>query len=56
MPQDERESYIAIIETDDTTIDVRANCGPIGSNIYRTEEAFRRVVSSLRRYDAARSE
>ena len=29
----------------------RLNRGPVGSNLYRTEEAFRRLSQSLRPYE-----
>jgi hypothetical protein len=50
---DSGEFYAGVIETNDTVIEVAANCGPIGSNVYRTEEAFRRLISSLRQYEPA---
>jgi hypothetical protein len=53
VPEDAGDFYAAVIATDDTVIEVAANCGPMGSNIYRTEEAFGRLVASLRLYPPA---
>jgi hypothetical protein len=50
---DTGEMFAAVIETDDTVIEVATNCGPVGSNVYRTDEAFGRLVQSLARYKAA---
>ena len=44
--------YIARITSADTALEIAANCGPVGSNVYRTEEAFGRVVAALRPYEA----
>jgi hypothetical protein len=50
---DTGEFFAAVIQTDDTVIEVATNCGPVGSNLYRTEDAFRRLVQSLEAYAAA---
>lgn len=50
---DTGEVFAAVIETDDTVVEVATNCGPVGSNVYRTEQAFLRLVQSLVRYDPA---
>jgi hypothetical protein len=36
---------------DATVVEVDANCGPPGSNLYRTRDAFTRVLQSLRPFD-----
>jgi len=51
VPDDTGDQYAAVIETGASVIEVMTNCGPIGSNLYRTEEAFRRLSQSLRPYD-----
>jgi hypothetical protein len=53
VPDDVGEFYAAVITTADTVIEVATNCGPIGSNPYRTEAAFRRLIESLRPYAPA---
>ena len=53
VPADTGTLYVATIVEGDSAIEVAANCGPVGSNPYRTQEAFERLVASLRRYEPA---
>ena len=50
-PGDTGTQYVATIVNGDTAVEVAANCGPPGSNVYRTQEAFERLVASLQLYE-----
>lgn len=50
VPADDGHIYAASFETDRSVIDVTSDCGPAGSNVYRTEEGFRRIMAALTRY------
>jgi len=52
VPEDDGSSLQARFEFATTVVEVDANCGPTGSNLYRTRPAFTRVLEALRPFEA----
>jgi hypothetical protein len=51
VPDDTGESLQARLVLDTIVVEVDVNCGPRGSNLYRTHDAFMRVLESLRPFE-----
>jgi hypothetical protein len=51
VPEDTGEPIEARLIFDTTVVEVDVNCGPRGSNLYRTRDAFMRVLEALRPFD-----
>jgi hypothetical protein len=51
VPDDTGQYLIAVVQLDSGgIIEIMPNCGPVGSNLYRTPDAFMRLVAALRPY------
>jgi hypothetical protein len=51
VPEDTGAPLEARVALDSMVIEVNTNCGPSGSNLYRTREAFMRALRALRPFD-----